>query len=105
LDSGGELSEENIVFKIIRAHGYLDKIKDNIAKTYDKKMSVKEIAMNKSEYESSVDDVVDEIYGYTTKYKKYPDINPILEKLAGRFNLDIETVYSDVARGFHKLTT
>jgi len=38
------LSEENIVFKIIRAYGYLDKIKDNIAKTYDKKMSVKEIS-------------------------------------------------------------
>jgi predicted nucleotidyltransferase len=46
LDSGGELSEENIVFKIIRAHGYLDKIKDNIAKTYDKKMSVKEAGSN-----------------------------------------------------------
>jgi hypothetical protein len=44
LDKGGELSEENIVFKIIRAYGYLDKIKDNIAKNYDKKMSVKEIS-------------------------------------------------------------
>ena len=42
LDKGGELSEENIVFKIIRAHGYLDKIKDSIAKNYDTKMSVKE---------------------------------------------------------------
>ena len=42
LDSGGELSEENIVFKILRAHGYLEKVKDNIAKTYDKKMSVDE---------------------------------------------------------------
>jgi hypothetical protein len=46
LDSGGELSEENIVFKIIRAYGYLDKIKDNIAKNYDKKMSVKEAESN-----------------------------------------------------------
>ena len=105
LDKGGELSEENIVFKIIRAYGYLDKIKDNIAKNYDDKMSVKEIAMNKSEYESAVDGVVDEIYRYTLKYKKYPDINPSLEKLAGRFNIDIEQAYSDVARGFHKLTT
>jgi len=43
LDSGGELSEENIVFKIIRAHGYLDKIKDSIAQIYDKKMSVNEL--------------------------------------------------------------
>ena len=104
LDKGGELSEENIVFKIIRAYGYLDKIKDNIAKNYDDKMSVKEIAMNKSEYESAVDGVVDEIYRYTLKYKKYPDINPSLEKLAGRFNIDIEQAYSDVARGFHQMT-
>ena len=104
LDKGGELSEENIVFKIIRAYGYLDKIKDNIAKNYDDKMSVKEIAMNKSEYESAVDGVVDEIYRYTLKYKKYPDINPSLENLAGRFNIDIEQAYSDVARGFHQMT-
>ena len=103
LDKGGELSEENIVFKIIRAYGYLDKIKDNIAKNYDDKMSVKEIALNKSEYESAVDDVVDEIYQYAKKYKKYPDINPSLEKLVGRFNIDIEQAYSDVARGFHQM--
>lgn len=43
LDKGGELSEENIVFKILRAMGHLDKLKDNINKIYDKKMSVKEI--------------------------------------------------------------
>ena len=66
---------------------------------------VEEIALNKSEYESAVDDVVDEIYQYANKYKKYPDINPSLEKLVGRFNIDIEQAYSDVARGFHKLTT
>lgn len=42
LDSGGELSEENIVFKILRAFGHLDKIKDGISSIYDKKMSVKE---------------------------------------------------------------
>ena len=65
---------------------------------------VEEIALNKSEYESAVDDVVDEIYQYANKYKKYPDINPSLEKLAGRFNIDIEQAYSDVARGFHQMT-
>ena len=43
LDSGGELSEENIVFKALRAHGLLDKLKDSIAQIYDKKMSVKEV--------------------------------------------------------------
>ena len=42
LDKGGELSEENIVFKILRAYGHLDKIKDSISNIYDKKMSVKE---------------------------------------------------------------
>lgn len=44
LDKGGELSEENIVFRILRAKGHLDKLKDNITKVYDKKMSVKEIS-------------------------------------------------------------
>jgi hypothetical protein len=84
-----------------------DKKKDEKKRVSEviRKIIRKEIAMNKSEYESSVDDVVDDIYRYTTKFNKYPDINPILEKLASRFNLDIETVYSDVARGFHKLTT
>lgn len=43
LDKGGELSEENIVFKILRAQGYLDKLKDGISKSYDKKMSVDEV--------------------------------------------------------------
>lgn len=42
LDKGGELSEENIVFKILRAYGHLDKIKDSILNIYDKNMSIKE---------------------------------------------------------------
>jgi hypothetical protein len=42
LDKGGELSEENIVFKILRAKGKLDKLKDTIAAIYDDKMSVDE---------------------------------------------------------------
>lgn len=42
LDSKGELSEENIVFKILRVAGSLDKLKDNIYKIYDKKVSIKE---------------------------------------------------------------
>jgi hypothetical protein len=44
LDKGGELSEENIVFKILRARGHLDKIKDVVAQLYDKKMTVKEMS-------------------------------------------------------------
>ena len=42
LDKGGELSEENIVFKILRAKGKLDKLKDTVASIYDDKMSVDE---------------------------------------------------------------
>lgn len=66
---------------------------------------IEEIALNKNEYESAVDSVVDEIYQYAKKYKKYPDMGPSLEELSNRFNIDIEQAYSDVARGFHKLTT
>ena len=47
LDKGGELSEENIVFKILRSLGHLDKLKDNINNIYDKKMSVKETNLDK----------------------------------------------------------
>lgn len=42
LDKGGELSEENIVFKILRAQGYLDKLKAHINTIYDREMTVKE---------------------------------------------------------------
>lgn len=44
LDKGGELSEENIIFKILRAKGNLDKLKDSISTIYDKKMSIKELS-------------------------------------------------------------
>ena len=42
LDAGGELSEENIVFKALRAAGELEKIKDHVTQIYDKKMTVNE---------------------------------------------------------------
>lgn len=44
LDKKGEFSEENIVFKILRAQGYLDKVKDHITKLYDREVSIKEMA-------------------------------------------------------------
>ena len=49
LDAGGELSEENIIFKVLRAHGLLDKIRDSVNAVYDKKMSVKESLFDKPE--------------------------------------------------------
>jgi hypothetical protein len=45
LDTYGELSYENIVFKILRAKGVIKKLKDSINMVYDKELSVKEINM------------------------------------------------------------
>lgn len=43
LDTKGELSMENLVFKILRSRGILKKLKNAITVTYDKQMSVNEI--------------------------------------------------------------
>lgn len=43
LDTAGELSVENIVFKIIRSKGIIKALKDSITATYDKEMSVREV--------------------------------------------------------------
>lgn len=45
LDTKGELSTENIVFKILRSKGLLKMLKDAIISIYDKEMSVKEVTM------------------------------------------------------------
>lgn len=42
LEKGGEYSEENLVFKILRRNGYLEKIKDMKNKLVDKRLSLKE---------------------------------------------------------------
>jgi len=43
LDTGGELSVENIVYKILRAKGLVKQLKDSITATYDQEMTVDEI--------------------------------------------------------------
>lgn len=43
LDTKGELSTENIVFKILRSRGILKKLKNAITDTYDAQMSLNEI--------------------------------------------------------------
>lgn len=50
LDSGGELSEENIVFKVLRAMGHVDKLKDSISAIYDEKVSLTEGLKTPFEY-------------------------------------------------------
>jgi predicted chitinase/predicted nucleotidyltransferase len=42
LESDGEYSEENLVFKILRRNGYLEKIRDMKNKLVDKRLSLKE---------------------------------------------------------------
>lgn len=44
LDTHGELSVENIVFKALRAKGLLTMLKDSIITVYDKEMTVKEVS-------------------------------------------------------------
>ncbi len=39
LDRGGELSTENLVFKILRSRGHLEKLRSAITSTYDKQIS------------------------------------------------------------------
>lgn len=43
LDKKGEFSEENIVFKILRSQGYLDRIRDAVRKVYDAERSLDEV--------------------------------------------------------------
>lgn len=42
LDTNGELSTENLVFKLIRSKGYLDKLRELKIKIYDKSVSLPE---------------------------------------------------------------
>lgn len=48
LESGGEFSLENLVFKVLRRTPYMEILNDLKAKAYDKKMSVKESVENKN---------------------------------------------------------
>lgn len=44
LDTCGELSMENVVFKMLRAKGIIKKLKDAIVATYDRQMTIKEVS-------------------------------------------------------------
>lgn len=42
LNKAGEFSTENIVFKVLRSRGHLDKLRNSINHIFDKKASLKE---------------------------------------------------------------
>jgi hypothetical protein len=46
LEKGGEYSDENLVFKILRRNGYLEKLKNMKDRLVDKKLSLKESTTN-----------------------------------------------------------
>lgn len=50
LDTVGELSVENVVFKALRSKGFLNNLKQSITNVYDKQMTVKEV--NKKDIKS-----------------------------------------------------
>lgn len=59
LDTAGELSTQNIVYKILRAKGLIKTLKDSIITAYDKEMSVDEAdvpTMTKKDYIGSIID-------------------------------------------------
>lgn len=60
LDTAGELSTENIVYKILRAKGLVKQLKDSITAAYDKEMSVDEanvsVAPDAKDYIGSIID-------------------------------------------------
>ena len=82
LDKGGELSEENIVFKILRAMGHLDKLKDGINKIYDKKMSVDE---SKKISTSDIHKLADK---KGIKWDNEPSFLKLTKRITGKEHLD-----------------
>lgn len=108
LDKGGELSEENIVFKMLRAKGYLDKIKDAVANIYDKKMSVKEVDSQitlSGGYRLDVQKVANKILDYAKEHGEYPDVNSLFNVLVTKYNKNIDDVHHDVNKAFRRLTS
>jgi hypothetical protein len=43
LEKGGEYSNENLVFKVLRRNGYIEKLFDSVNQNIDKKLSMDEI--------------------------------------------------------------
>jgi hypothetical protein len=82
LDTKGELSADNITFKVLRAKGYIKKLKDAITRTYDDSMSVDE--SNQGGYESDVDEVTQKDVKSRHPYPSMPQDdagNPQLDQM------------------------
>ncbi len=70
LESGGEYSLENLVFKVLRRTPFMEILNDLKAKAYDKKMSVKESVENKNLIKETLRGIT-EAKKYSTKEDLY----------------------------------
>ena len=70
LESGGEFSLENLVFKVLRRTPFMEILNDLKAKAYDKKMSVKESVSNKNLIRETLRGIT-ETKNYSTKADLY----------------------------------
>lgn len=92
LEKAGEFSTENLVFKVLRANGYLDKIADCRTKSFDRDLSVEE-----EEWDNLRDDPWTDI-GYTKgPFKPKSNIAQQTEKRT-RINLNVPYSQRESAR-------
>jgi len=94
LEKGGEYSEENLVFKILRRNGYLEKLKSMKDKLIDKKLSIQESNIEDPNLpdEKKADIVKPEVGEF---YKNLDDINSNIYQESPKnytFQKDVETV-------------
>lgn len=98
LDAKGEFSEENIVFKVLRAQGYLDKIKDTANAIYDKEMTINEVALNVGDYGERVREIASKVASFLRDFKRVPDMSKDSDKIASDFGLDNDAGHKKIAR-------
>lgn len=72
LEKGGEYSEENLVFKILRRNGYLDKLREMKDKVIDKKLSIKEATLGAP---LDIDLKVNSDFGIQRGGRKHPGVD------------------------------
>lgn len=86
LETGGEFSVENIVFKVLRRNGMLDRMYDIKTVAYDNSVTLESTKLN-TLVESMLDDSLGWIRDVKTKtpIKKYP-----ITKYQGHFNIVID---------------
>jgi peptidoglycan hydrolase-like protein with peptidoglycan-binding domain len=72
LEKGGEYSEENLVFKILRRNGYLDKLREMKDKVIDKKLSIKEATLGAP---LDIDLKVNSDFGVQRGSRKHPGVD------------------------------